>query len=78
MREMSVAEFEQCVLISVGQLARLADVPNNRTMIRWLRGAGVNVLRSGRRHMVERVSLKEKLPGVYKGLLSKLPGADED
>jgi hypothetical protein len=77
MRPMSVEEFEQCVMISVGQLARLAEVPENRTVLRWLRGAGVNVVRSGRRHMVERASLKAKLPGVYKSLISKLGGEDE-
>jgi hypothetical protein len=77
MRPMSVEEFEQCVMISVGQLARLAEVSENRTVLRWLRGAGVNVVRSGRRHMVERASLKAKLPGVYESLISKLGGEEE-
>jgi hypothetical protein len=78
MKRMSVEEFEECVMISVGQLARLAQVPDNRTMIKWLRGAGINVVRSGSRHVVERAALKEKLPGVYESLLSKLYGGEED
>lgn len=78
MSPMSADEFRNSVMISVGQLARLAQVPDNRTMIKWLRGAGINILRSGRRHVVERAALQEKLPGVYESLLSKLYGGEED
>jgi len=71
-------DFDNAVTFTIGQLARLAGITNNRTLIRLLRASGVQVLRVGRRHVVERLSLKAALPGFYDGLVRKLVGANED
>lgn len=71
---MTPKEFDSALTLTVGQLARLAGIANNRTMVRLLRAGGIQVLRAGRRHVVERLALRAAMPGFYEALTTKLAG----
>jgi hypothetical protein len=69
---MTPREFDSALTLTVGQLARLAGIANNRTMVRLLRAGGIQVLRAGRRHVVERLALRAAMPSFYEALTTKL------
>jgi len=64
MQPMTMQELNQAALLTVGQLAKILK-RSRPTVLRALRAGGINVLRVGNRYTVERLSLAEKLPGVY-------------
>jgi hypothetical protein len=63
--------------LSVGQISRLAGISEHRTTLRRLRAGGVRILRIGTRFAVERLALREAMPGFYNALLERLHAADE-
>jgi hypothetical protein len=69
---MTLREFEDSAILTVGQISRLAGITNNRTTIRLLTAGGVRVLRVGRRHVVERLAVRDALPAFYEAVVAKL------
>lgn len=74
---MTPREFDTAVLLTVGQIARIAGMRDNRTTLRLLRAGGVRVLRHGRWHVVEKLAVRETMPALYEALASKLHAVDE-
>ncbi len=75
---MTPEEFDRAAVLTVGQIARVAGMKNNRTTLRLLRGGGVPILRAGRRHVVERLALRTAMPGFYEALVTKVAEQSAD
>jgi len=69
---MTPMEFDDSVLLTIGQIARITGIKDNRTATRILEAGGVRVLRSGTWHVVERLALRQVMPAFYEALVTKL------
>jgi excisionase family DNA binding protein len=66
---MTARELDQAALLTIGQIAKILK-RSRPTVVRVLRAGGVAVLRVGNRYSVERLTLAEKMPGVYAAIES--------
>jgi len=67
MKCMTEQDLHRAALLTVGQIAKI--LKRTRPAIRRvLRAGGVNVLRVGNRYAIERLTLAEKMPGVYSAI----------
>ena len=73
---MTPREFDSAVLLTIGQISRISGV-DRRTVSRVLQSGGINVLRSGRRYLVERLALLKAMPAFYEAMVAKLHDARE-
>ena len=73
---MTPHEFDAALVLTVGQLSRLAGIADNRRTLRLLRGAGVKVFKIGRWHVVERLAVRNALPSFYEALASRVSSVD--
>jgi hypothetical protein len=68
-------EFESMPVLPLGLLEKLTGIERRR-LRRLLQGGGVSLTRSGNRHMVHRVALRQMMPKFYEGILERFPGAE--